>query len=75
MLEGISEDGPSETEDTKESDMQKLEQLFKKMQSQYKVDKVKLLKSLMDSYTVTESSAKNSRQSRAPTNKNILAGL
>lgn len=48
VLEGISEDGPNELQESsmteQESDMKMLEKLFKKVQSHGKIDKVKLLK-------------------------------
>lgn len=62
----MSEDGPSEF-DNPESDLKKLEQLFKKVQSQYRLDKVKLVKSLLDS--------NYQQQTKSGKNKNILAGI
>lgn len=59
MLEGISED--ARDEGNQESDLQQLESLFKKVQTHYKIDKVKLLKTLLDSNhdKSARSSAKN----------------
>ena len=65
-LEGLSEEGPSES-DNPESDLKRLEQLFKKVQNQYGLDKVKLVKSLLESgYQQPKSYGKG---------KNILSGI
>ena len=53
-MEGISEDRPNETlgsgsENQELNDMQVLEKLFRKVQSQYKIDKVKLFNQLLNS--------------------------
>lgn len=61
-LQDISEDGPSEKEsEVESSDIQKLEALFKKVQSQYGYDKVKLVKSLLESGNGGPPSASGSR--------------
>ena len=64
MLEGISEDGPNETlaepsQSEQENDMRMLEKLFKKVQNNSKVDKVKLLKQLLDQTGGTGIKTKN----------------
>jgi hypothetical protein len=53
--------------DAPDDDIRKLEKLFKKVQSTHKIDKVKLLKQLLDSNTSSKATKSN--------NKNILAGL
>jgi len=67
QLHGISEDGPDESSRA-ESDIQQLEILFKKVQMQYGIDKMQLLKSLLDS-------GPNSNSGSRGKHKNILAGL
>lgn len=63
----MRDEGPSE--DSKaESDMEQLEKLFKKISSQYGIDKMQLLRSLLDGNTSRSSG------SRAKT-KNILQGI
>lgn len=49
-LQGISEDGPAELNigENQEEDLKILETLFKKIQGQYGIDKVKLVKSLLE---------------------------
>ena len=53
--------------DAPDDDIKKLEKLFRKVQSTHKIDKVKLLKQLLDSNTSSKATKLN--------NKNILAGL
>lgn len=67
-LECITEDGPVEA-DSQEMDLKQLESLFMKVQNMYGIDKVKLLKQLLESTQPAKGKGSDGK------NRNILSGL
>ena len=86
-MEGVSEDGLADSSrdvgagganasgSQYESDLQLLENLFKKVQVNYNVDKVKLFKKLIDSNGDKNESKQQQDAPQGRTNKNILQVL